>query len=203
LKRQERIKQASNKIKKPKVDPSQWLNLTYKIAQAKKKEFSLWRRWREKIDTDFLIGKELLQKLKEKKVSPEDAYYLTQLTSTNLQNLRKQLLPLALYLLGGGVMLVLSLVFMNISILSQEEGYRWILWLSLVLCSSVVFGIGWTRRKKFANALMSNSVLAQASAAYGAANVPGKGGSMFEAEQQLQLTRQQIKASNPLKAFKR
>jgi len=112
----------------------------------------------------------------------------------------KNELPLLLvYLLGGFTMALCSMIFgwkyipYAFSMEAWTSNYWWLIWASIFMVSSVFFIMGMRKRTVFERIMTSNGMLAQASAAYASAKAPGKGGSVFEAFQQLDMIKQNIK----------
>lgn len=201
--------QKKQKNKKIRVDFQEWLQVSQKILEERKKSLSLWARWRSKADPEKEVCKELIKRLDQKKVAPEEAYSLAQRGSQNLQELQKQLFPLLVYLLGGGSMLLCSIVFFLLRMphttnwTAWQQDYTWVVWLILTLASAVAFTVGLRKRATFQRTLLSNSVLSQASSAYAASRVQGQGGSLFEAYQQLEIIRRKIKENSAFSRWKK
>ncbi|MDJ0625714.1 MAG: hypothetical protein QNJ31_05025 [Candidatus Caenarcaniphilales bacterium] len=195
MKKQREIKQ---KPKKVKADLEKWINISKKIIQSRKKDFSLLKRiffWvkKQKNDPEKESSKELIQAMDSRKLLLEEAQQIAIASATKLQSLQKELPKLLIYLLGGGTMIICSVVFITIRSPRDVDFITWIkdfnviFWLVMIILNSAIFFFGLQKRKTFADNLSINSILSQAATAYASSKAPGQGGSLFEAYKALDI----------------
>jgi hypothetical protein len=190
------------KPKKVKADPEGWIKIVKAVIKAHKKDFSFWRRiWatiikKQQKDAEKEACKDVIARMDQKKLSMEEAQQMAIASANELQQIRKHLPEVLIYFLGGGTMLLCSVIFL---LIRSPHNFVWqdwvrdtdvIFWTVMLVLNGVLFYIGWQKRKAFEEKLVINSVLSQASAAYAAARAPGKGGSLFEAMHYLEIIRE-------------
>ena len=193
------------KPKKVQANPDEWLVLVNHILAKYKKDMSLLNRlWsqyvkKEKRDFEKEVCKEVIARMDNKKITTEEAQQIAMMSAGKLQDLQKDFPKMLVCLLGGGSMLLCSVVFLFLRAPHSSDPMVWlkdvnvIMWSVLLIINAVVFGIGLKQRKVFTQQLAQHSVLSQASAAYAASKAPGRGGSLFEAHHYLDLIREKNK----------
>jgi len=198
-------KEIKLKPKKVKANPNEWLQLITTILKSRRKEMAfltrLWAQYvkKEKKDPEKEICKEIIQRMDARKVLTEEAQQMAISSATKLQELQKGLPKMLIYLLGGGIMMICSLVFLFLRAPHSSNPLVWLkdinvlMWLILFSINLVVFVLGMRQRESFTKDLVEHSILSQASAAFAASKSPGKGGSIFEAYRYLDLIREKNK----------
>lgn len=199
--------QINFKQKKVKAQPDEWIGIIKAIVKAKRKDLSAMRRiWatitrKEQKDVEREICKEIIQRMDQKKMPYEEAQQMALSSAQTLQELQKELPRIVIYLLGGGIMLLTSIIFFIIRSPKSLNWQDWttdfspLIWLTLIAVNLFIFIIGLKKRKTFEQTLIVNSVLSQASAAYASGKAPGRGGSLFEAYRYLDLIREKNKSA--------
>ncbi len=195
------------KPKKVKADSDAWLTIVKNIVNSRRQEFSFLKRTigailkKKQKDPERESCKELIQRLDSKKLSIEEAQQMALASAESLQKLKGNLPSVLIYLLGGGLMLLFSIIFLIIRSPRSLDWHLWIsnhdvlFWFPLLFLNSFIFYLGLQKRKAFENELIVNAILSQSCAAYAAARAPGKGGSLFEAYRYLDLIREKNKNS--------
>lgn len=205
-------KQKANS-RKSKINSTDWFNISQKILQDNKKDFTLWNKlkaWRNRDDIDKKVCRLLIKQMQEKKVPAEAAYSLTQLASSQIKGFQGQIFKfLFLFLLSLALVLVSGFLFfkqipytLDINVW-LSSWVNWLIWGLTFAVSIVCFVLISRRRKEFENSLLGNMCLVQASAAYASAHMPGKGGSIHDAYRQLELIKAETKKQSPLNQLRK
>lgn len=194
--------------RKSKISSEQWFNISQKILQDNKKDFTLWNKlkaWKNQTDTDKKVCRLLIKKFQDKKVPAESAYALTQTASARIKSFQGQIIKLLiLFLLSFALVLVSGFLFfkqipytLDLNIWTSTWT-NWFIWGMTFVLSIIAFIIVSRRRKEFENNLLSCMFLVQSSAAYASAHMPGKGGSIQDAYRQLELIKAETRKQSPL-----
>jgi hypothetical protein len=200
-------KEIKIKPKKIKADSDEWVSLVKDILKNRKADFAIWKRFwkkfvkKEDFEPELEASKEVIKRMSAKKLTAEEAQQMALDGARKLQNSQKEMPRMLIFLLGGGTMVICSIIFLIIrspktgNIADIFKDINVLLWMVLLVVNSVIFYIGLQKRKTFSETLSVNSILTQASAAYAASKAPGKGGSLFEAFKYLDFIRQKNKES--------
>lgn len=198
----------SKKSKKSKVsiDPDSWMKTAVQLFKQSKKQFSMLSRLqslRSGRDPERTLCQTLIKKMDKNKVSMEDSYFLTQHLSSRIQSFRGELPSLLILLIGSGLAFAASIVFIILgreslmSIEALKQDIPVIFWVVSGVVSLFLFGLSMRRRKAFMDRYVHHIILLQAASAYTTSKAPGKGGTLYEAFQQLDLLRVQLKQPSP------
>ncbi len=200
-------KEIKTKPKKVKINLNDWLNIANKCIGNHKKDLNILNRlWKnltkkDKKDYEKEICKEIIQRLDQKKTLPEESQQIALQSSQILQNSQKDLPKTFIYLLGGGAMVLFSLVFLvlrsprSLNIMDWVKDIDVILWLPLLIINLIIFIKGLEMQKKSFGNLMAYSLLAQSAISYTYCKARGQGGTLFEAYNYLETLRQKNRES--------
>lgn len=188
------------KNKKVKANIEEWMQIVKAALKAHHKNFSFMKRLqgffqKNKKDLEKEICKEIIQRMENKKLVFDEAQQLALNGANNLKEIQKGLPKVLIYLLGGGAMLILSIVFLFLRFPDPFKllDYNLIAWTVLSIINAFIFYKGLNMRKTFEQKLLTNSILSQAAASYAYSRSPGKGGSLFEAYHYLEIIREKNK----------
>ena len=184
----------AGKAKKIKVNLAEWTNLVEIILKQHKNQFGLGARLQRIFKknlpkAEIIICKLLIQKMEQKKLSYLEAQQIALSNHENLKVIQKDLPKVLTYFLGSGAMLLMSIIFLILRfpkplVLSD---FNLLFWSFLIILNGIFFYLGWKKRNKFEKHSLRYSFLAQSAASFAYARSPGKGGSLFEAYQYLDL----------------
>jgi hypothetical protein len=198
-----KFQQIKQKPKKVKSNPDEWVQIAIQVS--KKNKISWIKRIQSMItrkplkDSEKEICKELIQRMDNRKMTYEEAQQMAIAAANSLQTSRKDLPRVLLYLIVGGLLLLTSIIFFIVRFPQSREpqvlftDFNFVFWLIMICANGFLFYMGMNRRKIFEDNLIPNAILSQACAAYAACKSPGKGGSLFEAYQYLELIREKNK----------
>ncbi len=200
-------KEIKSKPKKVKINLNDWLIIANKCVDSRKKDLNLFKRWwntlikKDKKDYEKEICKELIQRLDQKKTLPEESQQIALQSSHILQNSQKELPKTFIYLLGGGLMALLSIIFLglrsprSLNIMDWGKDIDVIIWVPLLILNLIIFAKGLKMQKISFGNLMAYSLLAQSAISYTYCKARGQGGTLFEAYNYLETLRQKNRES--------
>ena len=154
---------------------------TKKYILDHKKEFSSWTTIyhkfikKDNVDPAFDYAKEIIKRFEKDKVSPQIAIGMSEVLMPQMQNMRKEIIFMALPLVIGFILLIAFSILFSFTRPFLLNNPFLISYLIGIFISSVIFGYGVYSRRKAKIKTLSNTILFQAVTAYTAAKMQGQG----------------------------
>lgn len=194
------------KINKSNLEYNYWLDTAFSLLKRNKE--SIFKRISNLIkgnnDKEMIMLKELIKTCDKNKLSLEEGFQLSQNLAAIMQSGRDQIVKLIIIYLVLLTSFVISagLFFWHIpytlDINIWKSDLKWIPWTIAFIANSIIFFFANKKRGQITDTFNANNLLIQAISAYTQAKAPGKGGSIKDAYQQLNILRAQISKQSPL-----
>lgn len=152
-----------------------------KHIQENKKDFSsfnsIYNKVIKKSSTDhvFEYTKEIIKRMERDKLSSQIAMDIAENLMPVMQNLKKEVILMGLPMLIGFIILIISVVIFSFSRPFDLSNMKFVYSGIGIFIGGVLLGIGVVLRKKIKIKTLTNSMIFQASTAYGAAKMQGQG----------------------------
>ena len=160
---------------------SNYINYAKRHILEHKKDFSsistIYQKFikKDKVDPAFDYMKEIIKRMEKDKMSSQTAMQIAETLLPEVQNVKKDVLIMAIPMVLGAVLLTTFTFLFSFSKPFTYTNSYLISYAIGMFISSLLFGFGLYKRKDVKFKTLTRTMLFQASSAYGAAKMQGQG----------------------------